>query len=149
MDAPSLERGHGPQHGKAAGLKGVQRVTEDGKLIQGWDGPDDPDNPFNWSPVYKWVVTVTICFVSILTGLPAGSYGSAGSDYSTQFHVLNAPFDNTLWATVSWNMGAAVWPLVFVPLTESKGRMPGYVIVIVIVIVICPPLCCRGLVGEQ
>lgn len=109
-------------------MKGVQRITEDGKLIHGWDGADDPENPFNWSPVYKWVVTVTICFVSILTGLPAGSYGSAGSYYSSQFQVQNEPFDNTIWATVSWNMGAAMWPLVFVPLTESKGRMPGYVL---------------------
>lgn len=41
--------------------------------------------------------------------------------------MLNKPFDNTIWATVSWNMGAALWPLIFVPLTESKGRMPGYV----------------------
>lgn len=108
-------------------MPGAEQVTEDGKIIHGWNGADDPDNPFNWSPWYKWVLTVTICFVSILTGLPAGSYG-AGSAYITdQFDVRSKPFDNTLWATVSWNMGAAVWPLVFVPLTESKGRMPGYV----------------------
>lgn len=109
-------------------MPGAEQVTEDGKTIHGWNGPDDPDNPFNWSPWYKWVLTVTICFVSILTGLPAGSYGSGASAISSQFGVLNKPFDNTIWATVSWNMGAAVWPLIFVPLTESKGRMPGYVV---------------------
>lgn len=47
---------------------------------------------------------------------------------ASQFDIMNKPFDNTIWATVSWNIGAAVWPLIFVPLTESKGRMPGYVL---------------------
>lgn len=107
-------------------LPGAQKVTPDGKIIHTWTGPDDPENPFNWSPTYKWIVTVTICFVSILTGLPAGSYGAGSSDISEQFGVRSKPFDNTIWATVSWNLGAALWPLVFVPLTESKGRMPGY-----------------------
>jgi len=93
--------------------------------IHTWDGPDDKDNPFNWSPTYKWVVTITVCFISILTGLPAGAYGAGGSEISRQFNVSNSPFDNTIWATASWNMGAALWPLIFVPLTESGGRMPG------------------------
>lgn len=61
-----------------------------------------------------------------MTGIPAGSYGAAGSYYASQFGVQNSPFDNTLWATVSWNIGASIVPIVFVPLTEATGRMPGY-----------------------
>lgn len=81
---------------------------------------------FNWSSSYKWFLTVTVCFVSILTGLPAGALGS-GNDYLSQrFNVQNTPFPNLYWATTSWNMGAAIWPLLFVPLTETAGRMPGY-----------------------
>ncbi|KAJ5887201.1 hypothetical protein N7504_011248 [Penicillium tannophilum] len=103
--------------------------------IHTWDGPDDPDNPFNWSKTYKWVLTLTVCFISILTGLPAGSYG-AGNNYMEQrFHVQNTPFPNLAWATTSWNMGAAFWPLIFVPLTESSGRMPGYFIAYFILVV--------------
>ncbi|KAJ6006825.1 hypothetical protein N7451_004769 [Penicillium sp. IBT 35674x] len=121
--------------------------------IHTWNGPDDPDNPFNWSNTYKWVLTLTVCFMlvnssynsrvaeandeysSILTGLPAGSYG-AGNDYMEQrFHVQNTPFPNLAWATTSWNMGAAFWPLIFVPLTESSGRMPGYFIAYFILVV--------------
>lgn len=100
----------------------------DGKEVElhTWNGPDDPDNPFNWSMKYKWILTVTICFISILTGLPAGSYG-AGNDYmAARFNVQNEPFPNLYWATCSWNVGAALFPLVFVPLTENTGRMPGY-----------------------
>ncbi|KAF7713082.1 MFS-type transporter [Penicillium ucsense] len=94
--------------------------------IHTWNGPDDPDNPFNWRKSYKWVLTLTICFISILTGLPAGSYGAGNVWMEQQFHVQNHPFPNLAWATTSWNMGAAFWPLIFVPMTESSGRMPGY-----------------------
>jgi hypothetical protein len=81
---------------------------------------------FNWSPTYKWILTITICFVSILTGLPAGSYGAGNSYMASLFNVQNEPFPNLYWATCSWNMGAALFPLIFVPLTENAGRMPGY-----------------------
>lgn len=100
----------------------------DGKEVEvlNWDGQDDPENPFNWSLKYKWFLTVTVCFISILTGLPAGSYGAGNSYYSSLFNVQDEPFPNLYWATASWNVGAALFPLVFVPLTENTGRMPGY-----------------------
>ncbi|PLB38859.1 putative MFS multidrug transporter [Aspergillus candidus] len=103
--------------------------------VHTWRGPDDPDNPFNWGSGYKWTLTITICIISILTGIPAGSYG-AGNEYMAQrFHVQNVPFPNLAWATASWNMGAAFWPLIFVPLTESSGRMPGYFVAYFILVV--------------
>ncbi|KAL4926284.1 putative MFS multidrug transporter [Aspergillus undulatus] len=102
--------------------------------IHTWDGPDDPENPFNWSTKYKWLLTVTVCFISILTGLPAGTYGAGNDWMEERFHVQNSPFPNLYWATTSWNMGAAFWPLIFVPLTESSGRMPGYFVAYIILI---------------
>ncbi|KAJ6103509.1 hypothetical protein N7486_005936 [Penicillium sp. IBT 16267x] len=103
--------------------------------IHTWNGPDDPEIPFNWSKTYKWVFTLTVCFISILTGLPAGSYG-AGNNYMEQrFHVQNTPFPNLTWAITSWNMGAAFCTLVFLPLTEASGRMPGYFVAYFILVV--------------
>jgi len=43
------------------------------------------------------------------------------------------------WATTSWNMGAALWPLIFVPLTENTGRMPGYFISYIVFLVFLFP----------
>lgn len=103
--------------------------------IHTWNGPNDPENPFNWSKKYKWALTVTVCFISILTGLPAGTYGSGNDWMAEKFHVQNSPFPNLYWATTSWNMGAAFWPLIFVPLTESSGRMPGYFVAYIILII--------------
>ncbi|CAO2652734.1 Nn.00g021450.m01.CDS01 [Neocucurbitaria sp. VM-36] len=107
---------------------------KDGKEVQlhTWNGPDDPDNPFNWSFKYKWILTITVCFVSILTGLPAGSYGAGNEYMASRFAVQNEPFPNLYWATCSWNVGAALFPLVFVPLTENTGRMPGYFVAYII-----------------
>ncbi|EME84439.1 uncharacterized protein MYCFIDRAFT_203024 [Pseudocercospora fijiensis CIRAD86] len=73
-----------------------------------WNGPDDPQNP------------------SILTGLPAGAYGAASKQMMDEWHINDDKFPFLSFALVSWNMGAAFFPLVFVPLTESTGRLPGY-----------------------
>ena len=43
-----------------------------------------------------------------------------------EFGISQANFPWLYWATASWNVGAAVFPLLFVPLTENIGRMPGY-----------------------
>lgn len=45
---------------------------------------------------------------------------------SNEWHVDETNFPYLSFALVSWNMGAAVFPLLFVPLTENTGRMPGY-----------------------
>ncbi|KAF2113178.1 MFS multidrug transporter-like protein [Lophiotrema nucula] len=126
MSSPSLQsqKGMRARHTRIVEGKEVK--------IHSWDGPDDKDNPFNWSPTYKWVLTVTICFISILTGLPAGSYGAGNELMATRFNVQNEPFPNLYWATCSWNIGAALFPLVFVPLTENTGRMPGYFVAYII-----------------
>ncbi|KAE8311792.1 hypothetical protein RU639_002178 [Aspergillus parasiticus] len=100
-----------------------------------WNGKNDPDNPFNWSTSYKWTLTITVCIISILTGIPAGSYGAGNNYMAERFHVQNEPFPNLAWATTSWNMGAAFWPLIFVPLTESSGRMPGYFVAYTILVI--------------
>lgn len=30
-----------------------------------WDGPDDPENPKNWSYAYKWWITIIMCILSL------------------------------------------------------------------------------------
>ena len=65
-------------------------------------------------------------YSSILTGIPAGAYGAASNQMSNIWHIDQKTFPFLSFALVTWNMGAAFFPLVFVPLTESTGRMPGY-----------------------
>ena len=76
----------------------------DGRDIEivDWNGPNDPDNPFNWSRKYKWTLTITTCFISILTGLPAGAYSAGNNGMSRDFHISQAGFPWLSWATASW-----------------------------------------------
>ncbi|KAF2162836.1 hypothetical protein M409DRAFT_68829 [Zasmidium cellare ATCC 36951] len=130
--APNQERhiayaaGGQPHPSQAARNASVGLGEDDNIDFVDWDGPDDPENPFNWSTTYKWVATLTTCFISILTGLPAGAYGAASAQMMDEWNVDNQSFPFLSFALVTWNMGAAIFPLVFVPLTETTGRMPGY-----------------------
>jgi hypothetical protein len=46
-------------------------IAEDESQIEGtrefvtWDGPDDPENPKNWSYAYKWWTTIIMCILSL------------------------------------------------------------------------------------
>jgi MFS family permease len=82
---------------------------------------------------------LTVCFISILTGLPAGAFRAGNNYMADEFCVQNEPFPNFAWATTSWNMGEALFPVVFVPLTENTGRMPGYFIAYIILEIILFP----------
>ena len=45
---------------KAPGTNMKRMITPKGELIYvGWDGPDDPADPRNWTPFRKW--TISIC----------------------------------------------------------------------------------------
>lgn len=41
-------------------------AESDPKLIVWWDGPEDPENPMNWSSTWKWV---NICVISVISFL--------------------------------------------------------------------------------
>lgn len=36
----------------------------DGQIID-FDGPDDPSDPLNWSPMYKWSIVIIISLLSL------------------------------------------------------------------------------------
>lgn len=140
MEQDKLEQGsHSPSFQDSEHKPKTQIHNGREVEIHDWNGPNDPDHPFNFSSIYKWVITLTVCLISILTGLPAGSYGAGNELMAEQFHVQNEPFPNLYWATCSFNMGAAVLPLLFVPLTEHAGRMPGYFISYVVFLIFLFP----------
>jgi MFS family permease len=126
LEAGQGARGQSVDSSKTEVGNGNGNINGKDVEIVDWDGPYDKENPFNWSRKYKWLVTLTTCFISILTGLPAGAYSAGNNAMHREFHVSNSPFPYLGFATTSWNMGAALFPLLFVPLTENTGRMPGY-----------------------
>ncbi|KJX95167.1 MFS multidrug transporter like protein [Zymoseptoria brevis] len=120
--------GHTAQHGAYEHHQhhDTNRDAFEEKHFVDWEGPDDPENPFNWSDKRKWLITITTCFISVLLGLPAGAYGVATPQMKALWSIDETNFPYISFGLVTWNMGAAIAPLVFVPLTENTGRMPGY-----------------------
>lgn len=41
------------------------KEAEVDKNLVSWDGPDDPANPQNWSPKYRWFVTLVCCVMTV------------------------------------------------------------------------------------
>lgn len=39
-------------------------AQEPGELVS-WDGPNDPQNPYNWSVRYKWLITALTSAITI------------------------------------------------------------------------------------
>jgi hypothetical protein len=46
--------------------KVIEAPEEDPNVVD-WDGPDDPENPLNWSQAKKWVNIATISTITLIT----------------------------------------------------------------------------------
>jgi hypothetical protein len=51
-------------HGDKA--KVIEEIEQDQNVVD-WDGPDDPENPLNWSSGKKWANIVTISSITLIT----------------------------------------------------------------------------------
>ena len=94
-----------------------------------WNGDDDPDNPFNWKMQKKWLVTLTACTGTFLVGLNATGYTGAEFAIAETFNVSSKKtFDNSFWPVTAWNAGAAMVPMVLLPIGEAFGIRPVYLV---------------------
>ncbi|MCJ1326233.1 hypothetical protein MMC10_002897 [Thelotrema lepadinum] len=89
---------------------------------------NDTDNPFNWPSRTKWTVTLTTCFVCFIVGLNATGIASAPTQINTYFNVSDATFPNSFWPIASWTLGAAIVPMLVLPLMEKYGTRLGYIL---------------------
>lgn len=96
----------------------------DGPNVVYWDGPDDPQNPINysrWSKVTNIMIISAICFV---TPLASSMFVPGVPDLMAEFksdNVLLASFVVSVYV-----LGFAIGPLFFAPLSEIYGRAPVY-----------------------
>ncbi|KAK7962029.1 uncharacterized protein PG986_002854 [Apiospora aurea] len=81
-------------------------ASPDDALVVTWDGPDDPQDPFNWPLRKKW------CAVAL--GLLASFFGLPDAPSSSFPHA-------SYWTTTSWGVGAALFPLLLFPALEDWG----------------------------
>jgi len=99
-------------------------ATLDANLV-GWDGPDDPENPQNWSVMYKWLITVMCIIMTVNVTFASSAPSSASNSIMTHFNTTREVADLV---TTSFLLGYVVGPLFWGPGSELVGRRPIFLV---------------------
>ncbi|OJJ02228.1 hypothetical protein ASPVEDRAFT_131428 [Aspergillus versicolor CBS 583.65] len=92
----------------------------------GWDGPNDPSNPLNWSPFNRNLHVVVVSLFTLVANLAATMFAPGAEQLAAEFHIMN---ETVIAMTVSlYVLGFALGPLLLAPLSELYGRLPLYCI---------------------
>ena len=104
-----------------------------------------PENPFNWPESKKWRTALTASAVVLLIGLNCTAIATPAHVITARFNVNDTGFPNDVWPITAWcvsafqnagwhhlslyrNTGAALGPMVGMPLLESFGIRKGYIV---------------------
>ncbi|AJT79034.1 CDN_1a_G0051220.mRNA.1.CDS.1 [Saccharomyces cerevisiae] len=86
-----------------------------------WDGPDDPDNPHNWSSLKKWYTTMTSAFLCLVVTMGSSLYVSSVPELVERYHVSQTL---ALAGLTFYLLGLST--VIGAPLSEVFGRKPVY-----------------------
>ena len=98
--------------------------SESGNDTVGWDGPDDPANPLNWSTGKKFVNGALISALALITPLASSFFAPGVPQLMQDFHNssdLLAAFVISVYV-----LGFAFGPLIMAPMSEVYGRLVVY-----------------------
>ena len=97
------------------------RSTKDPNLVT-WKGPDDPENPKNWTKKQKWAATFVISSFTFISPVSSSMVAPAISSISKDFNITNE-VEQQLVLSV-FVLAYAIGPLFLGPLSEIYGRVP-------------------------
>lgn len=107
-------------HFLASDLYGTTTADEASITIVGWEGPNDPHKPANWSFTRKWAIIMATSFATFMVSFASSVYSAATSYVQADFNVS---------ATISrlgislYVLGFAFGPLVWGPASELYGKI--------------------------
>ncbi|KAJ4360275.1 uncharacterized protein N0V89_000835 [Didymosphaeria variabile] len=104
-----------------------------------WNGPDDPENPFNFSQAKKWRITLLACFMTFVIQMNGTSMTSAAEQINESFHVSDESFPHSYWPVFSWTLSGAAAPMLGLPLMEHFGVRWSYMIIYAVLIIFLIP----------
>ncbi|KAF7791140.1 hypothetical protein EIP86_002151 [Pleurotus ostreatoroseus] len=98
----------------------VDAEASDNVLIVDWDGPDDPQNPKNWSFKRKWAATAIVSAFTFISPISSSMVAPAASVIAVEFGITNTV---VIALTISvFVLAYAFGPLFLGPLSEIYGR---------------------------
>ncbi|KAG9223391.1 hypothetical protein CCMSSC00406_0007578 [Pleurotus cornucopiae] len=98
----------------------VESSSKSGVLIVDWDGPDDPQNPKNWSYRKKWAATLVVSSFTFISPVSSSMIAPAADDMSRDFGITSSVV--TALTISVFVLAYAIGPLFLGPLSEIFGR---------------------------
>ncbi|THH06667.1 hypothetical protein EW146_g9542 [Bondarzewia mesenterica] len=90
-----------------------------------WDGPNDPQNPQNWSHRYKWFITLVLSMTTLNVTFASSAPSSTSPFVAADFHT---PTEVSYLITSIFLVGYVFGPLFWGPGSELVGRRPIFIL---------------------
>jgi MFS family permease len=100
--------------------KTVSSVSSDVTIVD-WDGPDDPENPLNWSKARKWLITCVSLLMTFVALMNGTIITVAHEAINERFGISDASFPHSYWPVTSWALGGVFFSLLILPIMEDFG----------------------------
>ncbi|PIL26869.1 MFS general substrate transporter [Ganoderma sinense ZZ0214-1] len=104
----------------AAATKTEPEVQDSNTVVVGWDGPDDPSNPRNWTTKQKWGAALTVSAFTFILPVSSSMVAPAASQVASAFHITDQ-FQVNLTISI-FVLAYGFGPLFLGPLCEIFGR---------------------------
>lgn len=89
-----------------------------------WDGPDDMENPKNWSNLKKWAITMVVAAMTLVVTLGSSLFVSGTFDIMAKMHASQTL---VLSGLTFYLVGLSLGPILGAPLSELFGRRIVYI----------------------
>ncbi|KAI9835114.1 MAG: hypothetical protein M1838_005371 [Thelocarpon superellum] len=122
-DTASHESTSGPDVEAGAVLEKheTSRSRRDPYLV-GWEGPDDPANPKNWTFRRKWSATIVVSLFTFISPVSSSMVAPALTAISQELGITSE-IESQLSLSI-FVLAYAVGPLFLAPMSEMFGRVP-------------------------
>jgi len=120
LDDRDVEAGFKLRKTKTGKSAKSSRSARDPNLVT-WEGPDDPNNPKNWSYSRKWAATIVVSSFTFISPVSSSMVAPALTAIQKEFNITNQ-VELTLTLSI-FVLAYAVGPLFLGPLSEMYGRV--------------------------
>lgn len=120
------------------GVSDTPQTENSEQIIVDWDGPDDPENPYNWPLYQKVFFILEIAFLTLSVYMGSAIYTPGIDEIMEQFNIGQTVATLPLSLFV---IGYGIGPMVFSPMSENAmfGRSSIYIVTLFIFFILQIP----------
>lgn len=97
----------------------IRRGVAAMNAVSEWTGPNDPDNPRNFSRAWRFLITASVTLLAFIATTAGAIYAPAQEAVESEFNCSETV---AILPLSMYNWGLAFGPLVGAPLSETYGR---------------------------